>query len=175
MKEYFQEQIYEVANLPFLVVEKNISQSIEGDAKYFIDKLKNPTDIILKNMYFDRALVYATIPVSIKNLLARSAKGIRCPFFEVDDQEYNFLYQFSVDLLLEPIKTIDCFIQVANQDELLIKDIVDINTDTNIFLKLVDDKVQLYKRRSGTNTKIRDFDKRELKHIQQFLFRRVFK
>ena len=33
------------------VVEKNISQSIEGDAKYFIDKLKNPTDVVLKNMY----------------------------------------------------------------------------------------------------------------------------
>ena len=157
------------------VVEKNISQSIEGDAKYFIDKLKNPTDIVLKNMYFDRALIYGTIPVSIKNLLERSAKGIRCPFFEVDDQEYNFLYQVSVDLLLEPIKAINCFIQVANQSESLVKDIVDINTKTNIFLKLVENKVELYKRTRGTNIKIGDFDKRELKHIQQFLFRRVFK
>ena len=157
------------------VVEKNISQTIEGDAKYFIDKLKNPTDVVLKNMYFDRALVYATIPVSIKNLLERSAKGIRCPFFEVDDQEYNFLYQISIDFLLEPIQTINCFIQVANESGLLVKDIIDIQTETNIFLKLIDNKVELYKRKHKTSIKIRDFERKDLKHIQQFLFRRIFK
>lgn len=157
------------------IVEKNISQSIEADAKYFINKLKNQTDIVLKNMYFDRAFVYSTIPVSIKNLLKRSNKGIRCPFFEVDDQEYNFLYQTSIDFLLEPIKTINCFIQLANESDLLVKDIIDIQTESNIFLKLVDNKVELYKRERGTNIKIRDFEQKNLKHIQQFLFRRIFK
>lgn len=157
------------------VVEKNISLTIEDDAKYFINKLKNQSDIVLKNMYFDRALVYASIPVSIKNLFERSAKGIRCPFFEVDDEEYNFLYQISVDLLLKPIIAINCFIQVASEADLLVKDIVDLNTENNIFLNMIDDKVELYKREKGRNIKIRDFDKKNLKNIQNFLFRRVFK
>ena len=156
-------------------VEKNISLTLEEDAKYFIDKLKKQSDIVLKHMYLDRAVVYASIPVSIKNLMKRSDKGIRCPFFDVDDEEYNFLYQFSVDLLLEPIKSINCFIQIANDADLLVKNIIDINIENNFFLKMVDDKVELYKRNRGTNIKLREFNKKDLKHIQQFLFRRAFK
>lgn len=164
-------------NLETLIkqVERNISLTIEGDTKYFMNKLKKQSDVVLKNMYYDRALIYASIPVSIKNLMKRSAKGIRCPFFDVDDREYNFLYKFSVDLLLEPIKVINCLIQVANEENLLVKDIVDIDTETNIFLNEVDDKIVLYKRRLGNSIKIREFDKKDLKHIQNFLFRRGFK
>jgi hypothetical protein len=76
---------------------------------------------------------------------------------------------------LDPIQTINCFIQIANESGLLVKNIIDIQTETNIFLKLSDGKVELYKRNRETSIKVRDFERRDLKPIQQFLFRMVFK
>ena len=163
-------------NLELMIntVEKNISLEIEEDAKYFIDKLKNQDDITLKKMYFDRAVIYGTIPVTVKKLFERSSKGIRCPFFELDDREYNFLYKTSVDFLLDPIQTINSFIQVANEADLLVRDVVNIEVEPNIFLKCGRSNIEVYKRESGSNIKIRDIDKKHLKAVQKYLIINIF-
>jgi len=162
------------------LLNKKISTNIKDDAIYFQNKLKNQEDNILKNMYFDRAFVFGNIPVSIQTMRERTNKGIRCPFFEIDDIEYNFLYKISIDFLFNPIKFINCFIQNANENNLLIKDIVKIEEKPKFLLQFSDENtIELYKRNYDGNriefTKIKDFNKTHLKSIQQYLVISLFK
>jgi hypothetical protein len=187
------EQQRNTLNLSQLIslLSKNISKAVENDVQYFRNKI-DTKDIIKQDMYFNRALIYANTPISINELQQRTLKGIKCPFFEIDNKEYDYLYKMANDFLINPINLINCFIQIANQYNLLIKDMINIQEQPKIFLKINTENTNIidifkrdynkyYNRRRKidvtkiSENKIIDFNKSFLNHIQQYLVKTLFK
>jgi hypothetical protein len=171
-------------------INKKINDSLENDVNYFRNKIKNE-DILKQDMFFDRAIIYAKTPVSIREIQKRTTKGIKCPFFDIDDNEYDFLYKQSFDFLLNPVDVINCFIKIANENDILIKDMVNINNQPKIILKIDENNpeiIEIYVReyRKYYNkyreekvkiikNKLIEFDKKYLPKIQEYLVKTLFK
>jgi len=130
-----------------LILSKNINNELKDDIIYFIDKLIDKEKII-EQMNIYRFLTLGKIPVNIDILRKRREMGIKCPFYKLDDNEYEFLYLKAIDLLINPIKFVDCFTDICNEYEILVRDIVNLSRN-DIVLKLNNENteiIDIYKR-----------------------------
>lgn len=168
------------------LVSNNIINSVKDDVFYFRDKLI-PNELVKQNMYFDRALIHGKIKINVNELRNRSKKGIICPFFEIDELEYEFLYNISVDYLLEPNKVIDCFIKICNENNILVKDLIRIkdnffvlkyNTNNNDIIEIYKREIKNYYKygklkQKILENKIYEFNSSKLKYVQKLIINKI--
>lgn len=177
-------------SLPELIslINKNINKSLEKDVVYFKDKIIED-EKLKQNMYSTRVFLYSMNPTSITDIIKRTRKGIKCPFYDIDSIEYDFLFQRANDLLLDPIKFINCFISVSYEYELLIKDIINITSNKAILKISTTDPnvIELYKREFNkffnrkkkkdvikvTEHKLTEFNKDKLNLVQEYLIKNI--
>lgn len=143
------------------ILSKNIIKNLKEDVLFFKDKLTQKDEIIKQNMFYDRVM-YANIPIQIEELKQRTEKGINCPFYQIDGIEYDFLYKASLDFLLNPIEVINCFIQIANEHNIQIKNIINTEKIIDIVLQEDDNNI-IINRRVYREIYIRKINKRKIK------------
>lgn len=136
-------------------IEKNLTNEINDYARGLIDYYKEQIKDDLRpiyQMYWDRS-IQARDSISIHDLIKKRSI-LRCPFFDIDFEEFQYLYTLANRLLFPPIRFIDCFILTAKSLDISIPDLIIqginqnqmsiISKDTHLYLYDRDQKIGKY-------------------------------
>jgi hypothetical protein len=106
-------------------IEKNLTNEINDYAHNLITYYKNKIKDDLRpiyEMYWDRSL-QARESVSIDELIKKRS-NLLCPFYDIDFEEFQYLYTLANRLLYPPLRFIDCFIKAAKSLDMSIPDLI---------------------------------------------------
>lgn len=171
-----------INNIISLLTE-NINNQLENDVLYYRTKL-NKQDVIREDMNFSRIL-YSKKSSSIDELKKKRDLGILCPFYLIDGDEYNFLYNFGINFMIEPENLIECFQEFVLKNNILVRNIVNIKSKQNMFLRFSENDENLIeiiekkyireeKKVKVLEEKVSDFDKKDIKNVQLFVLQKIF-
>lgn len=171
-----------INNIISLLTE-NINNQLENDVIYYRTKL-NKQDVIREDMNFARIL-YSKKSSSVDELKQKRELGILCPFYLIDGDEYNFLYNIGINFMIEPENLIECFQEFVLKNNILVRNIVNIKSKQNMFLRFSENDENLIeviekkyireeKKVKVIEEKLSDFDKKDIKKIQLFILQKIF-
>jgi hypothetical protein len=117
------------------------------------------------DFYFDR-IDFASIPVSKNEIKKRTKSGLRCPFYIIDIDEFNLLYELSDRILYDFRKMINCFVDISNQNNLPIWRIVTkILKRNKLYLERKDNNIIL----KDNDKVLKNYPEDELKKLQNYI------
>lgn len=112
------------------------------EIKLYKDKLELSGKLELE-IYENRAKEAET-PISKKVLLEREMKGLVCPFFDINIEDYRFLFNLGKRLLLPSSKVVECFRKISNEKGIPVKNLInELFKNTKLHIQIDSDKVNL--------------------------------
>ena len=117
-------------------LQRELKSQINDYLSKYIDHFKTkllPKHQVEAEILFNRGLD-ANIPVDLVTLQARSNKGVKCPFFSMDIEEYKYLTQLANRIFMNPKKLTDCISKVADNTQKTVKNITSVMGRNPLYL-----------------------------------------
>lgn len=96
------------------------------------------------NLYYERGVIESKKPVTQTTLISRRANGLKCPFFEIDIDMYEYLYKLAFRILFNPEAFIKCFVEASQNSGLNLEELLELKLGNNTKYIIIDnDKLVL--------------------------------